>query len=391
MQDFVLLTGSTGLLGRYLLRDLLLANRKVAVLVRASRKQSAVERVEDIMRMWDPFVGDKHSRPVCIQGDICKEGLGLEGESRNWIAENCSTMIHSAASLAFRTNTDGEPYRSNVDGTRNVLEICRESNIREMHYISTAYVCGLRTDIAREDELDVGQDFRNDYERTKLEAETLVREASFIDELTVYRPAVISGDSKTGYTNTYHGLYLYLRLMSLLVPKQELDANGRRFTPIRLPMTGMEKRNVVPVDWVSEVITHLIQTPQAHGRTYNLSPEKCLTPREIIDAGYSYFHSTGVQYVGSEPIDPSTYNRFEAEFLPSIGLYENYKSTDPVFDRTNLMKYAGHLPCPVIDESMLHQYMRYGEQDRWGKRRNKNPASRVSPRRPVRRRVTSTP
>ncbi len=369
MSDYVLLTGSTGLLGRYLIRDLLLAGKRLAVLARPSRKETAAQRIEAIMQMWDAELGQPMPRPICLEGDICSEGLGLDDASRNWVAEHCSTMLHSAASLTFHADGSGEPRRSNVGGTESMLGLCRETGIRDLHYVSTAYVCGLRGDIAREDELDVGQDFRNDYEKTKLEAETLVRQADFIDKLTVYRPAVISGDSKTGYTNTYHGLYLYLRLMAILVPQQELDANGRRHTPIRLPMTGDERRNVVPIDWISEVMTHLFLTPEAHGKTFNLAPEKCLTPRGIIDAGYSYFNSTGVEYVGDAEIDPATFNRFESEFLPSIGMYDNYEATDPTFDCTNLRKYAGHLPCPEIDEAMLHQYIRYGEQDRWGKRR----------------------
>ncbi|HRX82043.1 MAG TPA: SDR family oxidoreductase, partial [Pirellulaceae bacterium] len=347
------------------------AGRRVAVLARPSRKETAEQRIEAIMQMWESELGRLLPRPICLEGDICSERLGLDERSLRWVADYCSTMLHSAASLTFHSDGTGEPYRSNVGGTKNMLGLCQATGIRDLHYVSTAYVCGLRDDLCRESELDVGQGFRNDYERTKLEAETLVRQADFLDQLTVYRPAVISGDSKTGYTNTYHGLYLYLRLMAILVPQQDLDEQGRRYTPIRLPMTGDERRNVVPIDWVSEVITHLLQTPQAHGKTFNLAPAKCLTPREIIDAGYKYFNSTGVQYVGDEAIDPTTYNRFEAEFLPSIGMYDNYKATDPTFDCSNLRKYAGHLPCPVIDEEILHQYIRFGEEDRWGKRRQR--------------------
>lgn len=378
MSDYVLLTGPTGLLGRYLIRDLLLAGRQVAVLARASRRETASQRIEAIMQMWDDQLGRPLPRPICLEGDICAEGLGLDDRSLHWVEEHCSTLLHGAASLIFHADGSGEPFRSNVGGTGNMLELCRETGIRNLHYVSTAYVCGLRDDVAREDELDVGQGFRNAYEQSKLEAEVLVRQADFLDQLTVYRPTVISGDSRTGYTNTYHGLHLYLRLMAILVPQQELNELGRRFTPIRLPMTGDERRNVVPVDWVSEVITHLFQTPEAHGHTFHLAPGKCLTPRAIIDAGCSYFNSTGVEYVGDKPVDPATLSSFETKFLPSIGMYDNYEATDPTFDYTNLQSFAGHLPCPEIDESVLHQYIRFGEEDRWGKRRQPKAAVELS-------------
>ena len=378
MSDYVLLTGATGLLGRYLIRDLVLAGKQVAVLARASRKETALQRIEAIMQMWEAETGQLLPRLICLDGDICSERLGLDDRSLHWVEEHCSSMLHSAASVTFHADGSGEPFRTNVGGTENVLELCRETGIGNVHYVSTAYVCGLRGDVAREDELDVGQSFRNAYEQSKLEAEVLVRQANFLDHLTVYRPTVISGDSKTGYTNTYHGLHLYLRLMAILVPREELDERGRRFTPIRLPMTGNERRNVVPVDWVSQVITHLFQTPEAHGQTFNLAPKTCLTPREIIDAGCKYFNSTGVEYVGNERIDPASLNRFEAKFLPSIGMYDNYEATDPTFDCTNLRKFAGHLACPEIDESVLHQYIRCGEEDRWGKRRRPVATSEVS-------------
>jgi thioester reductase-like protein len=368
--NYILLTGSTGLLGRYLLKDLLSNGHRLAVVARPTRRETSAERIESILQMWESQEGRSLPRPVCFEGDVVSEGFGLNDRQQQWIAEHCDTMIHSAAALSFHENGGGEPRRTNLGGTKNAIQLCRQTDIRKLHYVSTAYVCGMRTELVTEDEFDAGQSFRNDYERSKFDAETVVRSAEFLDSLTVYRPAVISGDSVTGYTSTYHGLYLYLRLMALLVPQQELDESGRRYTPIRLPMTGDEKRNIIPVDWVSAAMCRLFMTPQAHGGTYHLVPDKCLTPRQIIDAGYRYFNSTGVEYVGYEEFEPDPSNRFECEFLAGATMYENYETTDPEFDKTNLLKYAGDLPCPEIDEAMLHRYLRFGEEDRWGKRRS---------------------
>ena len=202
----------------------------------------------------------------------------------------------------------------------------------------------------------------------------MVRAADHLESPTVYRPAVISGDSNTGYTSTYHGLYLYLRLMALVVPRQPIGEDGLRHTPIRLPMSGDEPRNVVPVDWVAEVMTHLLNTPEARGGTYHLAPEVPLTPRAIIDACYKYFHSTGVQYVGQDyRHDPSDMSEFERLLLENITVYDAYTATDPVFDRTNLKRFASHLPCPTIDEATLHRYLTFAEEDRWGRKHQTDP------------------
>ena len=365
-----MLTGSTGLLGRYLLRDLLESGQRLALLVRGSKRETASDRVEAILQYWERLSGKSLARPVLLEGDIRKPCLGLSGNDKRWVANHCTSMMHSAASLTFHADGTGEPWHTNFDGTRNMLDLCDATGLRKLHYVSTAYVCGLRQGRILETEVDCGQSFRNDYEESKLRAEMMVRNADFIDELTVYRPAVISGDSKTGYTNTYHGIYLYLRLMALMAPRQPIGPDGKRITRLRLPVQGDERRNVIPVDWVSKVMTHLFLNPEAHGHTFNLAPDVCLTARQLTDAGYTFFNSTGVEYVGYEHIDPATYNDLEAATLPGLAMYNNYESTDPTFDCTNLKRFASQLPCPPIDEAMIHTYIQYGEEDRWGKRRS---------------------
>ncbi len=374
MSGYLLLTGGTGLLGRYLIRDLFFRGQKLALLVRSSKRESAQQRIESIMQFWEHESNRLLPRPVILEGDLLKPTLGLDAESIRWVARHCSEVVHSAASLVFHADGTGEPWTTNLEGTRNTLSLCEAACIRSLHYVSTAYVCGLRSGTILEAELDCGQEFRNEYEHSKLQAETLVRANSSIDKLTVYRPAVISGDSRTGYTNTYHGIYLYLRMMAMFVPHQPIDPNGARSVQLRLPSTGDERRNVVPVDWVSQVMTRLLLDPEAHGRTFHLAPNQCLTPRELIDGGCSYFNSTNVDFIGYQPIDPRTFNALEAQVLPGIAMYQEYESTDPHFDCTNLKRFAGDLPCPVIDEAILHKYLQFGEKDRWGKRRLKCPS-----------------
>jgi len=369
VSDYTLLTGATGLLGEYLMRDLLADGHRLAVLVRPSRKQTAVERVESIFQMWEKSAGQLLPRPVCLEGDVTQEELGLSSRQREWVAANCGNMIHNAAVLTFHgSDPAGDPWRTNVEGTREVLRACRELAIPNMHYVSTAYVCGSRQGLIMEHELDEGQEFRNDYEQSKFTAESMVREADFFDQLTVYRPAVIAGDSQTGYTATYHGLYMYLKLMSVLVRNEEPGPDGRIFTPVRIDMNGDELRNVIPVDWTSQVICRLFSTPEAHGGTYHLGPQIPVTPREVIEAGYKFFNSYGVKFRGSEDVSDVPAGEMEAAAYENMTMYSSYEATDPRFDTTNLLKFTADLPCPKIDEAMLHRFWRYGEKDRWGKR-----------------------
>ena len=179
------------------------------------------------------------------------------------------------------------------------------------------------------------------------------------------------GDSRTGATTSYHGLFLYLRLLAMLVPQQQRDSHGAIHTPIQLPLKGDEPRNLVPVDWVSQVICELIVNRAAHGRTYHLAPEVRTTPRMIVDSCYEYFHSCGVEYAGPNSPADGHESEFARSFFASTKIYHDYDRSDPDFDRTSLQEFAGHLPCPVIDHAMIHRFLNFGANDQWGKSRPK--------------------
>ena len=355
------------------MRDLLLQGKKLAVLVRPSKKVMARERVEAILQMWEQQLGHRLPRPVILSGEICRPDLGLSAANIQWVANYCDQIIHGAAVLKFiGTDRNADPWRTNVDGTRNAIEFSRRTGIKHFHYISTAYVCGRRDEVVTEAELNVGQEFRNDYEISKFEAEQLVEQANCFESKTIYRPGVVVGDSKSGYTSTYHGLFLYLRLFAMLVPELQPNQEGVIETPIRLPMNGDEQRNLVPVDWVSRTIAHLACAPEAFGRTYHLVPDKCTTPREVIECCYEYFNSSGVEFCGSDA-ERKAENEFAQTLFENTSIYASYETDDPQFDKSNVNKFAGHLICPPIDKPMIFRFLEFGKQNNWGKTRPQTP------------------
>ncbi|HCP13745.1 MAG TPA: Male sterility domain protein [Planctomycetaceae bacterium] len=373
---YTLITGATGLVGRYLLRDLLLNGHQLAVVVRGSRRNDARDRIEQVLQYWEKEHQRTFPRPVVLNGDISQPGFGLSDDDREWLRKHCHSIIHSAAILEFfGKDRAGEPWRTNLDGTRHMLQLCRELGIRDIHYVSTAYVAGMQAGRVLEGSLVAGQTFRNDYEESKFEAEQLVREADFAEHVTVYRPAVIVGDSRTGYTNTYHGLFVYLRLMAMLIPSLPLGEDGRRKTPIRVRFTGREPRNLIPVDWVSAVMCRLFETPEARGLTYHLAPDNPITSRQVIDLCSEYFNSTGVIYEGDpEPqaddaVLSEDQKMFERLFQDNAETYAAYESTDNTFDMTNTKRFAGDIVCPDLDRTVIHRFIDYGNEDRWGKRK----------------------
>src|SRR6516162_4361972 len=244
-RDGVLLTGATGFLGGYLLRELAATGQLVVVLARDAGTTSAEERVRGLISTWN----SKHSpQIVVLAGDVRTPHLGLSPAERHWVARNCTRVVHSAASVAFQSSSNGDPWTTNVEGTARVLDLCRSLGISEMHHLSTAFVCGDSCGRILEAELERGQGFHNDYERSKYEAELSVRSARGL-RATIYRPSVIVGDGQTGATGSHHGFYRFLEAADRLATR--IEGESRRSLPLRLPLDGEEQHHLVCVDWVA--------------------------------------------------------------------------------------------------------------------------------------------
>jgi len=370
--SYILLTGATGLLGRSLLRDLAAAGRRVAVIVRGSKTAGAAERVDELLADWREVAGVDVPCPVVLEGDLSADRLGLTAEQRSWIANNVREVIHSAASLSFQLReSDGEPYTSNVTGTRNMLALCRDTGIRRLHHVSSAYVCGLRQGQILESELDVGQTPGNDYERSKITSEAEATGAGCLDVCTVHRPSIIVGDLVAGFTNTFHGFYKPLRIVQPFVqafvgaemePGSLLDVLG---------MTGMECKNLVPVDWVSAAMTRIILDESLHGRTYHLTSDAPTSVGTlcrvfeglVVEMAAELKRKRDALAVSGAPgpkpaaaLDPRALGKL---FLDQMHVYKAYWRDDPRFDATNTHRAVPGLPAPALDEETIRRLCRF--------------------------------
>jgi nucleoside-diphosphate-sugar epimerase len=162
----------------------------------------------------------------------------------------------------------------NVDGTRNLLELSRDcENLSRFNYFSTCYVSGDRVGVIAEDELDRGQSFRNAYEETKFQAERLVQRAGNTLPVTIYRPASVVGDSRTGEIDRFEGPY-YLGILLVTSPM---------VVPLPLPGNGVAPLNVVPVDFVVSAVWHLSRDPRGLGRTFHLVDPNPMSARRVYE------------------------------------------------------------------------------------------------------------
>ncbi|ELP33952.1 beta keto-acyl synthase [Rhodopirellula baltica SWK14] len=344
-----LITGASGMLGSYVVAELLRGRIECAVLVRAKGKQTAEQRIDQILARFEQAWQVSLPRPKVLEGDLNQSRLGLSDESIQWVRANCDRMLHSAASLSFLPadpTGDNEPYRTNVDGTREVVAFCKAVGITQLHHVSTAYVCGTRSGRVKETEGDTGQSFANDYERSKLIAEGIVREAFRGSNLTVYRPSIVidrTGLSPVSGDRTIYGAF---SMYQMLASRFGLPEDGQWFRD--LGFSGSERKNIVDVDWIARAICKVMSTPRLHGRTYHLTTREG-TAIKSLDAA---FHSATTKWLQTRKPDrlkrPRQLDRTDAtghstqrEELdqmadPFVKTFLPYFRDDPVFDRANI-------------------------------------------------------
>jgi thioester reductase-like protein len=209
-----------------------------------------------------------------FQGDIVDMHLGLSSAEYNQLCDEVTDIFHLAA-ISYLGVPPPTANKVNVEGTRNVLELAHDARrLRRFNHFSTAYVSGDRVGVIAEDELDLGQQFRNAYEQTKFQAEKLVRRAGERGlEVVIYRPGIVVGDSKTGEIDRFDGPYY----MGILLVTSPLSV------PLPLPGNGVAPLNVVPVDFVTRAVVHIAEDPRATGRTFHLVDPNPMSSRRVYE------------------------------------------------------------------------------------------------------------
>ncbi len=293
--DGVLLTGATGFLGMELLaRYVERTDRRIYALVRAPTEREAEARVE---RTLCRLFGASHphrGRVVAVRGDLTRPGMGIGRRWRNALAQSVNEIVHGGASVSFDMELQ-EARAVNVHGTRHVLELaehCRTSGegLQRLTYISTAYVAGDHVGCFSEDDLDVGQRFRNTYERSKFEAERLVGIWRERLPITIARPSIVVGERESGWTASFNVLYWPLRAFS-------------RGAYAALPGRGAAPVDVVPVDYVTDAIFALSRAPEALGGTFHLTAGRHVgSVEEVVGLASDYFRRPAPAL-----IDPALY------------------------------------------------------------------------------------
>ena len=347
-----LLTGATGFLGMEVLVRLLGDERPLLALVRGHDGEDADARLaETLDRLGVP--AGRRAGVRAVGGDLTAPGLGLDPDVREALVEEIDEVVHCAASVSFDLPLE-RAREINVAGARRVARLAADAadrgGLRRLVHVSTAYVAGRHPGRFAEDDLDVGQDFRNTYEQTKAEAEASVREEAAGLPLVVVRPSIVVGESDSGWTPAFNVLYWPLRAFSRgLIEELPARADGRV--------------DVVPVDYVADAIVHLLRDrPDVVGTVHVTASDSAVTVDELVDLACTALDRDRPRLApltGSELADRS----------PQAAQYLPYFDIDVAFDDARAQKVlhaAGIAPPPLA--GYFDRLVAFAQDARWGKR-----------------------
>ncbi|KAI0396544.1 enterobactin synthetase component F [Xylariaceae sp. FL0594] len=277
--DTILLTGTTGYLGAFLLSTLVeKTDAQIICLVRFTEVSKEKDGSGGIARirgnlmdlgLWDDSMLD---RIEVLPANLARTRLGLSLDAFDELASRVQVIIHSAATVNLVY-----PYAAmrgaNVIGTREIVRLACKAGAT-LHHISTNGVLPNSVEGWSEDAMvaigDVPDKLLDGYGQTKWVAEQLIRAAAERGlPARIYRPGTISGHSTSGSSNTYD------LLNALVVESLQLG---------HAPAVEGWYAEMTPADFVSKAILSIANIEDTDGqRVFHLGDPNPLPTSKLFE------------------------------------------------------------------------------------------------------------
>jgi len=352
--DTHLVTGATGFVGGALALELISRTDVViGCLVRGEAPEARLERaLTGAARAYGraDLIPEIRRRCRVIPGDILQP---LCGEAAMRL-ENGTEIWHCAASLRFRQVQAPEIFAHNVGGTRNVVGLARYLRSAAVNYISTAYVAGTRTGIIREEVPPSNVAPNNCYERSKIEAESVLSQVTAV-HTRILRPGIVIGHSRTHAATNFTGLYGCINELQRL--KRRLGKEWRRHSlcnsSIRILGRPETPLNLIPVDAVAADAVR-VGLSNSSVRVFHLT-NSCQP--EVASVAAVLMNEVGLPSACF--VDSSRdFTAVEKALARALLFYGSYLNSPKSFDRTNTDACGGNSRWP-LDTEAIRAYVRW--------------------------------
>jgi len=246
-------TGATGFIGKRLVKELL--ERKGTVVHFLVRESS-----QDKVRALRDYCGVSAARLLPVQGNLIEPKLGVSAADIKQLKGQIQHFYHLAAVYDLGAD-EASQVQINVEGTRNTVAFAKAVEAGHFHHVSSIAAAGLYEGVFREDMFDEAEGLDHPYFLTKHESEKIVRQECKLP-WTVYRPAMVVGDSQSGEMDKIDGPYYFFKLIQRM----------RQLLPPWMPSIGLEggRVNIVPVDFVVDALATISHQKDITGKCYHL-------------------------------------------------------------------------------------------------------------------------
>ncbi len=348
----IFLTGVTGFVGAFLLQALLHGTEaRIHCHVRASSKQEAQRRIQEVMEKYEIYEPEFESRIEAVAGDLEKKLLGIEPKMFHSLAETIDSIFHSGAYVNHVL-----PYAklraANVLGTEETIRLALTHKKKPLHYLSTVAVFDPAKEIKEDDDIRSARNLFNGYAQSKWVGERMIEVAKERGLLaSIYRLSRVSGSSKTGSGPTSDFLWRTLQASLLL----------------KLAPHIVYEEAITPVDFVAEALVYISKKPEWIGKHFHLLNTKEASYLEIFKLlqrlGYP-LEMTSYEQWRQTLIDKAIAEK-EERLSALVPLFTEFNLSEmgehPHFRTDHLEKALRHsgISCPSVDEQLFKTYLAY--------------------------------
>ena len=342
----ILLTGATGFLGAFILSDLLNhTDAEFYCLIRGAK--DPLKRISNNLEQYDLWDDSFLERVIPIPGNLSKPLLGMSEDQFETLANEIDTIFHLAADLNLTL-----PYEdlksTNVSGVQEILRLASRGKAKRVHFASTIAVffgMGQKERVSESDRSSP-QNLFSGYAQSKSVAEQLVFQAQKRGiACTIYRLALITGQSQTGMTNRRD-------LVSCLVKGvYQMGAYSDQNIPI----------NIIPVDYASKALVSLSKQASSAGKVYHLTNPENVETSSLVRWSGDEDYLKEIPYLAWQAIlVRHAEQKVENDLIPFLPMFpptglEDFEQSFGCQDTLVALAGSG-IVCPPIDQAMIEKY-----------------------------------